>query len=66
MRRDAILNMAFNLGVGGLLTFRNMLLALTAGDWMTAARHARQSDWYQQVGPRAERIAQMIETGVRP
>jgi len=39
VRQDALLNMAFNLGVGGLLNFRHFLAALQAGS--TTRRHRR-------------------------
>ncbi len=63
VRCRALVNMAFNLGVAGLLTFHNMLRALQQGAWQSAARHALQSKWASQVGVRAMRIAKMLETG---
>lgn len=60
-RRAALLNMTFNLGVGGLLKFVQMLPAIEAGDWATAARAALASDWAKQVGDRALRIARQLE-----
>jgi GH24 family phage-related lysozyme (muramidase) len=35
--QSALFDMAFNLGLGGLLKFRNLLAACDAGDWATAA-----------------------------
>lgn len=58
--RDALLNMAYNLGVSGLLGFRLMLDALERGDRETAAVNALDSTWAQQVGDRARRIANQI------
>lgn len=66
VRCRALLNMAFNLGVPGLLQFHNMLAALQDKRWADAARHARDSKWHGQVGHRAERIAKAFETGVDP
>lgn len=66
VRQRAVLEMAFNLGVGGLLLFKHMLAALAIGDWHRAAQEARRSGWYHQVGPRGERIAVMLETGADP
>ena len=63
-RRDALINMAFNLGIGGLLGFHKMLAACQAGDWATAGLEALNSDWARQVGPRAYRISRQLETGV--
>jgi lysozyme len=50
-------NMALNLGWPRLSAFRNMLAALQAMDYATAAREALDSKWAKQVGARAERIA---------
>lgn len=62
-RQRALVNMAFNLGLPRLLGFKGMLGALEAGDWNEAARQALNSAWARQVGPRAARIAKMIEEG---
>lgn len=53
----ALANMAFNLGISRLLAFRNMLAALQAMDYETAAEEALDSRWARQVGDRAKRIA---------
>ena len=62
-RRGVVENMAFNLGLNGLLGFRRMLQALRARDYATAAREMRDSQWYTQVGARAERLALQMEDG---
>lgn len=62
-RQRALLNVGFNVGVGGLLKFHKMLAALQAGDFTTAAHEARDSLWARQVGQRAERVAQLISEG---
>lgn len=38
----ALFDMAFNLGVAGLLKFHNLLAACDAGDWETAARECHR------------------------
>ena len=63
VRRGALENMAFNLGVTGLLGFHKMLAALQRGDWPTAALEALNSEWARQVGPRAYRVSRQLETG---
>lgn len=63
VRQAAIRNMAYNLGVAGLLEFKNMLAALQSGDYETAAQEALNSVWATQVGARAQRIAAQIKTG---
>lgn len=71
VRQRAILNLAFNLGVGPsdedpkgkLLTFTNTLAAMARGDWEAAANGLSASKWAGQVGIRATRIITMIRTG---
>lgn len=63
--RFAVLaNMAFNMGLGGLLLFDRMLDALRNGDFETAACEMVQSRWACQVGARATRLAEQMRTGV--
>lgn len=63
VRRGAIENMAYNMGVGTLLHFPSMIHYLSVSDWANAAVQMRNSLWATQVGPRAERLARQIETG---
>ena len=63
VRRDVIFNMAFNLGLSGLLGFRRMLARLNEHDYKGVAREMLDSKWARQVGPRATRLAQMMESG---
>ncbi|MBI2798981.1 MAG: glycoside hydrolase family protein [Gammaproteobacteria bacterium] len=64
IRSDALINMAFNMGVHGVLGFHRMLDALEAGNWRAAHDEALDSDWRNQVGDRATRIANVFLTGV--
>ena len=66
VRRRALANMAFNMGVPRLLQFKNMLDALQRGSYEIAAMEALDSLWAQQVGKRSQDIAKMIETGKEP
>jgi lysozyme len=63
VRQAALGNMGFNLGWAGLLSFHEMLTHMSQQAWGLAADSIRASKWYTQVGARAERIAQEIETG---
>ena len=63
VRRAVIVNMAFNVGLTGLLGFRRFLGAVRAGDWESAALEMRDSRWREQVGDRAERLAEQMATG---
>lgn len=62
-RRAALTNMAFNLGVDGLLKFGHTLALIRAGNWDMAADAMLNSLWAQQVGPRAKRLSEQIRTG---
>ena len=64
VRFAALENMAFNLGVNGLLGFTETLAAIKQGNYELAAEDMLQSEWAQQVGERANRLAQQIKTGV--
>ena len=66
VRRGVIENMAYNMGVSGVLEFKDMLAAIEAKDWPEAARQMRASDWAVQVGNRAKVLATIMETGVMP
>lgn len=63
VRQSAILNLAYNLGINGLLGFSAMLLALKKGDYTRAATEALDSKWAGQVGRRAREIADMLRYG---
>jgi len=64
VRRNALINMAFNMGVPGLLKFKNMLTAMNNGDWDQAAKEVLNSLWHDQVGRRSFRISEQIRTGI--
>jgi lysozyme len=62
-RQRVIVNMAFNLGINGLLKFKNTLAAMEAGECKRAAAGMLDSLWARQVGDRAKRLAKMMEAG---
>jgi len=62
-RQRVLANMAFNLGIDGLLKFRNMLAAAQGGDYNLAANEMLNSPWAKQVGDRAKRLADMMRSG---
>jgi len=67
-RSTALLNMAFNMGVGPsdeqptgkLLNFHDTLKAFQGGDYNVVANHLSVSLWAKQVGERATRIIATI------
>ena len=62
-RFAVLVNMAFNLGVGGLGAFTKTLQAVENGDYAGAARRMLVSIWAVQVGSRASRLSRQMETG---
>jgi lysozyme len=62
-RQDAVLNMAFNLGIPRFMSFKKMIEALSEMDYELAADEALDSKWATQVGERADRIARIIKDG---
>jgi lysozyme len=62
-RLCVLLDMAFNLGVHGLLEFRQMLGFVLVGNWDKAADAMRDSKWAEQVGGRAIRLERQMLTG---
>lgn len=61
VRRRVLVNMRFNLGMQGLLGFRNTLRFIEAGDYKRAAENMLKSLWAKQVKGRAVRLAYMME-----
>jgi lysozyme len=62
VRRRVLVNMAYNLGFGGVLEFRDMLRAIEAKDFAGAAAAMLSSVWAIQVGARADRLSQRMAT----
>lgn len=63
-RQRVLANMRFNLGMEGLLGFRNTLKAMEDGRYDQAAEGMLASKWASQVGKRAERLAAIMRKGV--
>lgn len=67
VRARALMEIVFNIGIGGLHTFTNAVAALAAGDFATAANEFENSKWFVQVGPnpgqRGHALVQMIRIG---
>jgi len=65
VREDAMIDMIYNLGIGGVLNFKNMCYELkqTYIDWIHVAYHAYDSRWFWQVGSRARRIVKEFAEG---
>lgn len=63
VRQRALVNMCFNLGIGGLLGFKNTLELIKNGQFLAASQKLMESKWAHQVGDRAKRIALMFRDG---
>lgn len=63
VRFGALLNMAFQMGVDGLLGFRNTLAMVRDGDYDGAASNMLHSKWAEQTPDRAKRISDQMKTG---
>lgn len=65
-RARGFIEIIFNIGLGGLGTFREGLDAAMRDDWAGCSAAFLDSLWHRQVGARAERICNMILTGEDP
>ena len=63
VRRNILVNMAFNLGINGLMQFRNTLKFIECGAYDMAADGMLASLWARQVGDRAKRLSKQMRTG---
>jgi len=59
-RFGVLVNMAFNLGIHGLMSFRRMMAALKTEDYDRVAEEMISSRWARQVGSRANRLAEQM------
>lgn len=62
-RQRVLANMAFNLGIAGLIGFKNTLAHIKAERYQSAAEGMLASKWAKQVGQRANRLATMMVMG---
>ena len=62
-RQGVLLNMAFNLGTTGLLSFKKTLALVESGKYSDAAKEMLNSRWANQVGKRADRLSRQMQTG---
>ncbi|MDR3562347.1 MAG: glycoside hydrolase family protein [Negativicutes bacterium] len=65
-RQNAIVCMAFQLGVAGMLSFRKMIAAIQKQDWAIAGQEALASGWAEETPKRAQFVAHVLATGAWP
>jgi len=64
-RQDVLRNMAYQMGIAGLLGFKNALAAMERQDWSTASAEMLDSKWARSDSPnRARELATIMRTGV--
>ena len=63
VRKDAIIDISFNLGATRLRGFRRALAAMDAADYKTASLEFLDSKWSRDVKGRSTELAYMIEMG---
>jgi lysozyme len=62
IRAAVLFNMAFQMGVAGLLEFKHMLAATRDGHYEDAANEMLTSTWAKQTAGRAHRLARQMQT----
>lgn len=63
-RQGVLLNMSFQLGVSGLLSFRTTLKLVGEHKYKEASKQMLLSLWARQTPKRAKRLSDQMETGV--
>lgn len=63
VRFGVLTNMAFNMGVKGLLDFKNTLAMIRGGAYVQAGNAMLDSLWAKQLPERANRLAEQMKTG---
>ena len=62
-RKDALINMTYQMGFQGVCKFKKMITAFEKGDYEEAAKQALDSKYAKQTPSRANEIAEMIRNG---
>lgn len=62
-RKDVLVSMMFNLGTPRYLTFKKFWRAMESEDFERAAHEMLDSRWAEQVGTRADELAEMMLDG---
>ena len=63
VRRAVLQNMAFQLGIAGLLSFKNTLNFVKNGNYAQAAMNMQISKWHSQTPERSNRLIKQMITG---
>jgi lysozyme len=63
-RKGVLVNMSFQMGVDGLMGFKNTLKLVEQGKYENAAHGMLQSLWAKQTPERAKRMSEQMRTGL--
>jgi len=66
VRQRVLANLVFNMGIAKVMTFERTLALTMIGKYSEAADELLRSTYAAQVGPRAQRLAQMLRIGLSP
>lgn len=56
-----LVNMSFNMGIYGVLKFKNFIASIIKKDYIKAEKDLINSIWYKQVTNRAKRLIQLLK-----
>lgn len=63
-RREVLIHMAYQMGMGFIAKFPKFIAAVNAHDWAAAKAHGLDSDWAREQTPaRAKRLMNTLERG---
>lgn len=62
IRKNVLIDMRFNLGPNRFRQFKKMIAAVRQKDFQQAAEEMKDSNWYRQVGKRAENLCEMMRS----
>lgn len=63
VRQGVLINMAFQMGVAGVIGFKNTMSMVQQGDYEGAAKGMLNSLWAKQTPNRAKRLSEQMRTG---
>jgi lysozyme len=62
VKRYALIDMMFNMGLGTLRKFTTTNLFINSGRWIEASENLKKTAWYKQVGKRAKTVCRMLKS----
>jgi lysozyme len=65
-RQYVLISLCFNLGIAGLIQFKNTLAAYQSKNWTKVVSGLKQSKWYKQVAARGPKLCNIITSGTFP